>query len=106
MLTVIDSLLDDHRVAGISYDACFLTKRQTDADYDEEVEKGCGAHASVIVGRKWNTKTNSCEYKVRNSWGTSCGGYVPEIKARCRKGNFYLTEEELADHLTGVSWLK
>jgi hypothetical protein len=32
-------------------------------------------HAMTVVGRRWNSSNNSCEYKIRNSWGPSCDAF-------------------------------
>lgn len=53
---------------------------------------GCG-HESLLVGRNWNDSTSTCEYIVRNSWGTDCSRYKPGI--RCEDGNFTVGAEEL-----------
>ena len=50
-------------------------------------------HASLIIGRKYNQETNSCEYLIRNSYGSSCNNYHPTL--RCKNGQFWLSEETL-----------
>lgn len=57
-------------------------------------------HASLIVAQRWNPKTKTCEFKLRNSWGPSCKGYHPDFSgARCDAGSFWLTEKDLRDRV-------
>jgi hypothetical protein len=54
------------------------------------------SHAVVVTGRAWNEKTQKCEYKIRNSWGTGCGEYAPEID--CANGRVWLDAQTLLDN--------
>ena len=33
-----------------------------------DLRGGCNRHASLVIGQRWNNKTNRCEFKIRNSW--------------------------------------
>lgn len=79
----IDEQLDKGNILGISYHAGML----------ENSEKGgfIVNHASSIVGRRFNEETMSCEYLLRNSWGTTCSGYSEDYE--CKKGHVWIGEE-------------
>jgi len=74
---VLDENLASQTPAGISYCTGFLADKtkvfQKDVMINMRVyrraEPGCGMHASVVVGSR-KTITNSCEYLVKNTWGS------------------------------------
>lgn len=75
---------------GITYDVGKLFEK------DARVSPSQTSHESSIVARRWNAKTEQCEFKLRNSWGTSwCPSNVFPAD-RCDKGNVWLTSGELA----------
>lgn len=45
-------------------------------------------HAALVIGRRWNAGTHSCQYLVRNSWGTECSQYPRKISGNggCEEG--------------------
>jgi hypothetical protein len=49
---------------------------------DKDADKDCGNHASVVVGRKMIG--NTCNYLVRNSYGTGWGDWNENRKCICR----------------------
>lgn len=61
-------------------------------------------HASIIVGRNWNVSKRVCEYKIRNSHGSSCEPPLTE-KYRCQGGYFYLDENQLNSVVQTVTWI-
>lgn len=68
-----------------------------------------GMHASGIVGRKWNDKNKVCEFKLRNSWGKSCGSYTnPELKGKCDRETGYLMIPDtiVMRSITDISYYK
>lgn len=74
------------------------------ADYDAAIFAHApqqGAHASVIVGRRFNKETNKCEFLIRNSWGKSCAYYGS--RHQCEDGNIWVPREEFHQHVTGVT---
>lgn len=113
LLRVINDALTQRKVVGITYDVHRVLS-----------EKSGGAHASVIVGRKFDEQKKKCMYKVRNSWGSSCRTGVvqetgsdgltnwkedPESPAiydpsiRCEGGNFWLSEDQVKAWVYEVS---
>ncbi len=79
----VDKVISQGKILGIEYDAGILTKY----DYSPDPLSG---HASSIVGRRWNDKTNSCEYLLRNSWGKPCSGYSEDYE--CNNGHIWMAE--------------
>jgi len=73
-------------------------------------EDSCGAHASVIVGRRTSISPKNgektCEYLIRNSWGTSCLGYNAEYTAKCEQGQVWVTKETLLKNILGANSLE
>lgn len=63
-------------------------------------------HVSAVVGRRW--KNNSCQYKIRNSWGKSCGQYKTGAIVECDKeeGSFWVTFEKLHDMAKKLVFIK
>ncbi len=100
----INEKLDQKSPIGISYDPCGLVEAK-DKIENEETREECN-HASVVIGRQFNKKTNSCDYLVRNSWGTDCSGYRKDIRENCKQGNFWVSESELNEIVDGVTWIQ
>lgn len=75
-------------------------------------EEGTGGHASMIMGKAFNPKTNKCEYLVRNSWGKSCDLERGGEPTRCHEingrltGYFYVTEEHLLSNSLGAYYVE
>jgi hypothetical protein len=51
-------------------------------------------HVSVVVGRRFNQRTNQCEYRVRNSWGKNCPAHFTR-EFGCEDGYFWLSSNTL-----------
>lgn len=92
MMSKMDKALTAGDLVGISYKADFL--------YDLH-DRTAGNHASSVVARKFNSETNTCEYLIRNSWGTSCNYADKRIK--CEEGNLWVSEEYISRSMYGVS---
>lgn len=79
----IDEQLSKGNILGISYHSGMLAN------------SGEGGfmmnHASSIVGRRFNEETMSCEYLLRNSWGSDCGSYSEDYD--CNNGHVWIGEE-------------
>lgn len=80
----MDDQLDKGNIVGIEYVAQVLTEGYKKGD------KLIANHASSIVGRRFNEATKSCEYLLRNSWGTSCKTYSEEYE--CKDGSAWVNE--------------
>lgn len=84
------SSLDDNKPAIVSFLNSSLFN-QTDWP---------GAHATVLVGRKWNDQTQECDYYLRDVGGKNCKnfrGTVVEPNFRCENGNMIYGERRLIE---------
>jgi len=79
----IDEQLTKGNILGLHYKAQML--------YNFKGNAMVGNHASSIVGRRFNPKTMSCEYLLRNSWGKSCGMYDEHYE--CKDGHVWIAED-------------
>lgn len=89
---------------GVSFCQRFLTRHGSNfkgftrqngtRTYDEE----CGKHAALLIGRRWNSKTKSCQFLIRNSYGVSCERYLDEFKNDCDMGNIWVNEDTLSNN--------
>jgi len=50
-------------------------------------------HTSLGMGRRWNVKTNKCEYLIRNSWGPACNRYSSSYT--CEEGYIWIPQESM-----------
>ncbi|HEX7672728.1 MAG TPA: C1 family peptidase [Bdellovibrio sp.] len=87
----IDKALDHQSIAGIGYYADVLG---SDAS---------GSHASSIVGRRYNSKTQQCEYLIRNSWGDEFDESSPMEN---EDGYYWVPKTNLAPMLSDVTVIK
>lgn len=89
---------------GIVYCSNILKNPGSSGPIEKNYVKDCSlgdAHASIVVDRRPG-KNGACEYLVRNTWGTSCNGYVWE----CHKGQIWLPENELLKNTISVLWVE
>jgi hypothetical protein len=92
LFSKLDSLLDKKTIVGITYDADILTGESTSDKSN---------HVSIIVGRRFNSSNNSCEYLIRNSWGSKCEGYVDD----CQNGNIWMPKKKLDKSLNSITYI-
>lgn len=93
-----DKLLSKKTPFMIGYEPCALLKKE------EGQGPNCMGHASSVIGRRWNDKTKTCEYLVRNSWGRDCSIYREGIE--CDGGNFWASGKELFGSTAQIMSLK
>jgi hypothetical protein len=92
----IDSMLDRPKKPlppAIKYCRNVLFNRNISSIVDGKIDDSkckyngfSGDHVSVISGRRFNQKTQTCEYLVRNSAGTSCNEYDKDLECDKTKG--------------------
>ena len=63
------------------------------------------SHEALVIGSRWNEETNSCEFKIRNSWGADCNIYPPPYNSakNCQLGNVWVPEDVLQENSTSVT---
>jgi hypothetical protein len=62
-------------------------------------------HTSVIVGRRWNTKANTCEFQIRNSWGQDCSKRY-DSTYECNEGYIWLSESKIFPSMTSLVYIE
>lgn len=99
ILKELNQALDQSIPVGIAYFAGFF-------EDDAAPHNSANRHMSVVVGRRFDPKTLTCEYLIRNSYGTNCHSYKnPRLKDKCEKGNIWVDRETLKRNLYGVTYL-
>lgn len=93
-----DKLLSRKKPFMIGYEPCNIMNTELGAP------PNCMGHASSVVGRRWNAEKKTCEYLVRNSWGTDCSQYRKDID--CDRGNFWLSSKELFSSVRQIMSLR
>lgn len=78
----IDDQLSKGNIVAVAYNMKILMNFKTEEN---------SSHASSIVGRRFNKKTMSCEYLLRNSWG-SCQSYY-SLDYQCENGHIWISED-------------
>jgi len=96
----IDEQLSQNNIVAIDYFSKFL---ETDFIKHPHTARD-GMHSSVVVGRRWNTNTNSCDYLIRNSWGSQCWSY--QVRQNCEAGNIWVPEDVLRYNMYAYIYLK
>ncbi len=94
----LGSQLEHGNVVGLDYDARVLDNTSNHSVAVNQL------HTSVIVGRRWNSGRNTCEYLIRNSHGDQCQGeYDPTIE--CDFGNIWLSEGQIFKNMTSIVYM-
>lgn len=74
--------------------------------YNFNNSPGCGGHASVLLGRRWNQKKGHCEFLIRNSWGSHCEGIKrSEIDCDPNTGQFWLDSLDMSKSVLDLNSL-
>jgi len=99
LIEKIHAELEKYNMVGIGYNTRIF--------YDLSIPNGPrgGAHASSIVGRKWNEKTRTCEFKLRNTWANDCSQYTnPDLKHKCdeKSGYIYIPDTLLEETISDI----
>ena len=95
LIDELDSQLNNDNIVGITYYASLLRN-----PYNDKSEN----HESSIVARKFDEKSGSCKYLIRNSWGEGCGSY--SRKYECEKGQIWIPQERLVEMIHGITYIK
>jgi hypothetical protein len=92
----MNEILNSQNIMAISYNSGILNNPSNPRDVNG------GAHASVVVGRRWDKKSNSCQFLVRNSWGKDCS----YTTADCQDGNLWIPAASLSDSVREIDFIK
>ena len=105
---LIETYLSSNRAQpfGISYCSNVLTAGAKyigiKPDGDEKCD--CDAHASVIIGKRTNRKTQKCQFLIQNSWGTDCDSYSNDWQ--CKEGKIWIDADALSRNSDDYSYLR
>jgi len=126
---ILEELASDSVPVGISYCGYMLygdknfdgIKSRSPLRFQKSQGRECGAHSSLIIGSRWNTKTNSCDLLVRNTWGTGCskqhypskstlqkknpGKSISQYDVKCEGGNYWIDYRTLEKNIYRVQHL-
>ena len=73
---------------------------------NKNYKNGCGGHASLLIGRRFNSKSKKCQFLVQNSWGASCDEpYSPKWNCEPGTGKIWIDCDELANNVYGTAQL-
>lgn len=98
LFAMIDYALDHGRAPAVGY-TYWVYEQRPDDDPDVTAD-----HSSVIIGRR--EANGSCQYRVQDNVGEYCSAMYPAIRARCRNGRIWLTEQELRSAIYSVVYLR
>ena len=68
------------------------------------LDKDCGLHAALLIGKRENPLTGKVQYLIRNSWGPSCKYYSTEWT--CEEGSIWVDADALIPSITGLAVLE
>lgn len=85
------------RTVGLDYDARILANKDHRGVSLNEL------HTSAIVGRRWNPEARTCEYLIRNSYGTSCDRY--DARYECFDGHQWLGESQIYGSMSSIVYM-
>ncbi len=93
LIKSIHETLNKKNPASIGYNVKFLKDERTE-----------GNHASIVVGRRYNQEANSCQFLIRNSWGSGCKNYAEpySLQENCNDGHIWVPEETLHQNIYRV----
>lgn len=92
---------------GISYCSALLEsgpewKKNLSQTEDFFRAPDCRFHASIVVGKR--QKNGSCQFLIRNSWGTDCGAYAKNWE--CEKGQIWIDADALLENTRELQFVR
>jgi C1A family cysteine protease len=95
VMAAIDEQLDKGNISAVAFPFKMISTSDT------------GGHSVTLVGRRFNEKTKTCEYLLRNSWGLTCGGSLKkELCAPEHPGHLWVSRGELEKNLWRVTYIE
>lgn len=94
---IIHQVLEDGKPVAIDY-SVWVYKHNKKISLKERAD----LHTSNIFGRRFNPKTNACEFLVRNSYGDSCRVYHSDYE--CEHGYYWIPEKRLGQGLLSYTF--
>lgn len=81
--------------------------QQKICEQEERYQRREFLHAFTLVGRQYDPQRKTCEYIIKNSWGTDCNeksSIIPKLK--CKDGYLFLTKNEIAQMIKSITVLE
>jgi len=98
MFKDMDKVLSTKQPVALNMNGCILGN----VNYSPSANPKDCYHAIVVVGSRFNTKSNQCEYLIRNSWGDGDGW--GEGLDKTRDGHAWIPKEEIAKGSMSAWW--
>lgn len=97
LLPHLDQAISAKQPAWVVFDPKMLFPRDPNAP-----DNVTSLHTVLVVGREF--RDGECKFLLRNSMGSSCGGYLAPYgdPRNCERGNIWMSESELAASLVEV----
>ena len=105
-LSQIDKALNSGDIVGIGYDYAKLVYDTTGTVISRwySPAPAQGGHASTVVGRRFNPRSKTCEYAIRNTAGAYCDpGFTRE---QCHDGYMWVEKENLLTTILSVTYIQ
>lgn len=99
ILKRISAQLEAGQLVGLDYDSRV---------YQEPARRGFSfaeLHTSSLVGRRWNSTKNTCEFLIRNSYGEDCQNGRYHSSYDCEDGNLWLSEKQIYQNMTSIVYM-
>lgn len=80
----------------------------------------CSSHVSAVIGRRWNEDSQTCQFLIRNSYGSACMTRLNKQQFSqeerevnptysnfwdCEDGNVWINEEAIYNNISGYSYI-
>lgn len=98
LFPVLDEQLDRKNIVAINYRAQYLYP----ANVQVSAFNSFANHANSIIARQWNSRSGTCDYVIRNTWGEKCV-YSP---AMCVRGYYSVPEKLINEALQNIDYIK
>jgi hypothetical protein len=97
LFQTLDEQLNKHNIVGISY-------RVQDVFPGFQISgfNSFANHANTIVARHWNSRSQTCDYVIRNTWGENC----TNSKGLCNRGYYSISEGLIDQALQKIDFFK
>ena len=60
-------------------------------------------HTTLLMGRRYNSSNQECQYLIKNSYGTDCSSYDP--RHQCEGGYIWVSESSLYRAMTSYDYI-
>jgi len=93
----MNRVLDQHMPVTVDFFYDFLD------NIDSFSHSLSNLHTTILVGRRFDAKTQECQYLIKNSYGTDCSEY--DYRHQCDGGNIWVSEHSLGSAMTSFVYI-